>query len=313
MQAVVQKRYGDPEDLVVREVPMPVPRADEVLIRVHAASLHADVWHVIAGHPRFLRLMGNGLLRPKHLVPGTDVAGVVEAVGADVRTVDVGDEVMAKTLRGHQWRNGGAWAEYAAAPAGRVTPRPANVSFAEAACVPTTGLIALDLLFQQGMLADGASLLVNGAGGAVGSMVVQVAKAHGAHVTAVDAPAKQELLRRLGADVVVDYTRHDVTRVTDRYDLIVDVPGNHPWASMQHLLLPGGRYVLVGHDGYDRDSHRWMGAMGKMVPLLVRAIRDPRLPGFRDGRAAHDVGRRARSGGSHSVVRRRRRLRGAPR
>lgn len=284
MRAVLQRRYGEPEDLVVGERPVPEPRPDEVLVEVRATSVHADVWHVIAGHPRFLRLMGNGLRRPKRPVPGTDVAGIIAAVGRDVNDFAVGDEVMAETIRSHQWVGGGAWAEFATAPSQRVARKPATVSFEQAACVPTTGLIALDLLLTQGRLGTGERVLVNGAGGAVGTQVVQVAKAHGAHVTAVDTGAsKLALLGSLGADETIDYRSVDFTQGGERFDLVVDIPGNHPWSRIRSVLAPTGRYVLVGHDSYDARAHPWLGAMRQMIPLMVRSIRSKHLTGITRG------------------------------
>lgn len=281
MRAVIQRRYGTPDELTVGELPVPEPRPDEVLIAVRAASVHADVWHVVAGHPRFMRLMGNGVWRPKRPVPGTDVAGVVAAVGRDVTEFAVGDEVMAETLRSHQWVAGGAWAEFATAPERRTARKPDTISFAEAACVPTTGMIALDLVLTQGRLQPGEDVLVNGAGGALGTQVVQIARAKGARVTAVDSgAAKLELLERLGADRILDYRELDYTTESDRYDLVVDIPGNHPWSRVKRVLTPTGRYVLVGHDAYDATSHPWLGAMRTVLPLLVRAIASPHLSGI---------------------------------
>ena len=160
MRAVVQERYGSPDDLEVREIAKPAARDDEVLVRVRAASVHPDVWHVVRGLPYVLRIMGNGLRRPKRRVPGTDMAGIVEAAGAGVTRFQPGDEVFGETFRGNQWRNGGAYAEYVAVPEEVLARKPANVTFVQAAAVPTAGFIALANL--RGHALAGRTVLVNG-------------------------------------------------------------------------------------------------------------------------------------------------------
>ena len=211
MRAVVQDRYGVVDDLVVREIAVPAVADDEVLVRVCAASVHPDVWHVVTGRPHVLRAMGSGLRRPRQRVPGTDVAGVVTAVGRRVELFQPGDEVLGETLRGLQWHNGGAYAEYAAVPEQNLALKPDRISFEEAACLPTAGLIAVNNLPSGRRLHEGSRVLVNGAGGGVGSIAVQLAKAAGATVTAVDDAGKLEMLRYLGADQVVDHRLHDFT------------------------------------------------------------------------------------------------------
>ena len=260
MRAILQDRYGTADDLRVGEVERPSPAAGEVLVRVRAASVHPDVWHVVAGRPYVLRLMGAGLRRPARRVPGTDLAGVVEAVGRDVTRFRPGDEVFGETLPSMAWRNGGAWAEYATAPEAALAVKPAGVSFEAAAAVPAAGYIALHNL-PADRTGPGCRVLVNGAGGGVGAIVVQLAKAGGAHVTGVDHTAKLNLLARLGADDVVDFTRTDVTREPQRYDLVVDIPGNHPYAAVRRILAPGGVYVLIGHDDFGRGGRRWLGSI----------------------------------------------------
>jgi NADPH:quinone reductase-like Zn-dependent oxidoreductase len=275
MRAIVQTRYGSPDLLELREVDVPGNRADEVLVRVHAASMHPDVWHVVRGWPYVLRLMGSGLRRPRHRVPGTDLAGVVVAAGRDAAPFRPGDEVFGETLRGIQWRNGGALAEYAVAPASALAPKPAGLSFVEAAVVPTSGLIAL----QNVRVTAGQRVLVNGAGGGVGVFALQIARAAGAHVTGVDGPGKQALLRSL-ADVAVDYTAADFTRGDERYDVIVDIPGNRPFDDVARVLSPDGRYVLIGHDGYGTGAGRWFGSIPRVFKLIARSAVDPRLRGL---------------------------------
>jgi NADPH:quinone reductase-like Zn-dependent oxidoreductase len=165
MRAVIQDSYGSVDDLTVREVATPEVADDEVLVRVRSASVHPDVWHVLAGRPYVLRLMGSGLRRPHDQIPGTDVSGLVESVGKDVTRLQPGDAVFGETLRGFQWRNGGAYAEYVAVPGDNLALKPDNISFEQAACIPTAGLIALFNLPKGQRLQPGHHVLVNGAGG----------------------------------------------------------------------------------------------------------------------------------------------------
>ncbi len=278
MRAVVQDGYGPAERLAVREIPVPMPAADEVLVRVRAASVHADVWHAVTGIPFILRLMGSGVVRPRQPVPGTDLSGVVESVGSSVTRFSVGDEVFGETLRGLQWCNGGAYAEYAAVPASGLALKPPGVSFEHAAAVPTSGLIALFNLRNIGRLAPGHRVLVNGAGGGVGTLAVQIARALGGNVTAVDDSTKQDLLRRLGADRVIDYGQEDFTLGPDRYDLIFDIPGNHGFLGCRKALSPSGRWVLIGHDGYGRAGRRAVGVIPYMFMMLGRSVFIRQLP-----------------------------------
>lgn len=279
MRAVVQTRYGEPSDVLeVREVDPPRCGDDEVLVRVRAASVHPDVWHVVSGTPRVLRIMGSGVRRPGDPVPGTDMAGQVESVGSKVSGVQVGDEVFGETLRGMQWRNGGAYAEYVAVPEEVLALKPTNVTFEQAATVPTAGLIALHNLPDLDRWPVGQRVLVNGAGGGVGAIAVQLAKAAGAEVTAVDHSRKLELLRSLGADRVIDYTTEDVTRARERYDLVFDVVGNHAFTAYRRVLATGGAYVLIGHDQFGATGRRWLGSVPRMLGLMARSTADPRLP-----------------------------------
>jgi NADPH:quinone reductase-like Zn-dependent oxidoreductase len=279
MKAIVQDRYGPPDVLALREIDLPAIKDDEVLVRVRAASVHPDVWHVVTGRPFVLRLMGAGLVRPRTRVPGTDMAGLVESVGSSVTRFRPGDEVFGETLRGHQWRNGGAFAEYVSAPESALAAKPGNVTFEQAAAVPTSGLIAL-LNLPDGRLKKARRVLVNGAGGGVGSVAVQLARAYGATVTGVDGPAKLDLVRSLGADRVIDYTREDFTRGDERYDLIVDIPGNHPFPACRRVLTPDGTYVLIGHDHYGNAGRRWLGSLPRFLGLAVRSLFTSQLPGL---------------------------------
>jgi NADPH:quinone reductase-like Zn-dependent oxidoreductase len=271
MRAVVQDRYGPVEDLVVREVTFPTVADDEVLVQVHAASVHPDVWHVVTGRPHVLRVMGSGLRRPRQRVPGTDVAGVVTAVGRRVELFQQGDEVFGETLRGLQWRNGGAYAEYAAVPEQNLALKPDSLSFDKAACLPTAGLIALNNLPTGSRLRQGSRVLVNGAGGGVGSIAVQLAKAAGASVTAVDDASKLELLRYLGAEHVIDYREQDFAEGGVRYDVVFDVIGNHTFAQCRRALTRDGTYVWIGHDGFGRSAGKRWGSLPRAVGLMARS------------------------------------------
>jgi NADPH:quinone reductase-like Zn-dependent oxidoreductase len=280
MKAIVQDRYGSPDVLEVQEVDQPVVRDDEVLVRVRAASVHPDVWHAVNGRPFVLRLMGSGLRRPRNRVPGTDLAGSVESVGRSVTRFQPGDEVFGETDRSYHWRNGGAFAEYASVPQDALARKPDRITFEQAASVPTTGLIALLNLPAAGEL-PGQRVLVNGAGGGVGGFAVQVAKAYGATVTGVDRTEKLELVRSLGADRVIDYTREDFTRGGERYDLIFDIPGNHPFSDCRRVLAPEGKYVLIGHDQFGAAGGRWLGSLPQFFRLVVRSPFVKQLSGLR--------------------------------
>jgi NADPH:quinone reductase-like Zn-dependent oxidoreductase len=269
VKAVVQRAYGDAGVLEVRDVAVPRLAEDEVLVRVRAASVHADVWHVVRGYPHVLRAMGAGLRRPRNPVPGTDVAGVVTSVGTAVTRFAIGAEVFGETLRGHQWRNGGAFAEYVAVPETGLAHKPPNVTFVEAAAVPTSGLIALRTVRDDAGVRAGQHVLVNGAGGGVGSLALQIAKSYGAVVTGVDRADKLALMRSLGADDVIDYRETDFTVSGKRYDVIVDIPGNHSLEACRRALTVDGTYVLVGHDHYGADGNGVLGQLPRMVKLMA--------------------------------------------
>ena len=268
MKAVFQPRYGPPEGLEVREVEKPVPAENEVLVRVRAASVHADVWHVITGRPYVLRVMGAGFSRPKNPIPGIDVAGVVEAVGKRVGRFRPGDPVFGMTLAEMQWANGGAFAEYVSVPEDFLEPKPRDVGFEQAASVPSSGYITvLNLRGIEQWRPE--SVLINGAGGAVGSMALQLVKAHDARVTAVDSTKKLDFLRRLGADEVIDYTQDDFTARDESYDLVFDIPGNRPYSACRRVLAPGGRYILIGHERFGAAGSRFFGIMPRFFGLML--------------------------------------------
>jgi NADPH:quinone reductase-like Zn-dependent oxidoreductase len=269
MKAILQDTYGSPEALKLKDIDKPSVKDGEVLVRVHAASVHPDIWHVVRGLPYVLRLMGSGLLRPRNRVPGTDMAGRVESVGKDVTRFQAGDEVFGESVSGYQWHNGGAFAEYVSVPQDALAPKPENITFEQAAAVPTSGLIALHNLPDEGRLRPGQSVLVNGAGGGVGAFAVQIAKAYGANVTGVDSTRKLEMVSSLGADHVIDYTREYFTRSGERYDLIFDIPGNHPFSECRRALTPEGTYVLIGHDRFGQGAGRWLGSILRVLKLVM--------------------------------------------
>lgn len=240
MKALVRRRFGGPGVVRVEEVDQPALTDERVLVRVRASSLNKADWHELRGWPRFLRpVTRNGVLRPKTVLFGTDFAGVVEAVGTDVTDLAPGDEVFGG--------RSGAFAEYVSAVS--VVRKPPNVSFEEAATMGIAGLTALQGLRDHGCLQAGERVLINGASGGVGTLAVQIAKALGAHVTAVCSTRNLEQARELGADRVLDYTRQDYTREPERYHLVVDVAGGHSWRATRRALEPDGRLVIVGAHG----------------------------------------------------------------
>lgn len=268
MRAVVQHAYGEPSRVLeVVDAPIPEPGPDDVLVRVHAASVHPDVWHVVHGLPRVLRVMGAGLMRPRVRIPGTDVAGVVVRTGTDVTRVAFGDAVYGETVRGHQWKNGGAFAEFVAAPEAALFVIPNGFDFAEAAAIPTSAYIAS--LNIAHLVEPDMRVLVNGAAGGVGMFCLQIAKALGAEVTGVDVGTKAPIMRRLGADHVVDFTVEDFTEDEEGYDLIVDIPGNRSFDDLSRVLRPGAGYVLIGHEGFTTSRHRLVGAT---IPRMLRLV-----------------------------------------
>ncbi|HTB22000.1 MAG TPA: NAD(P)-dependent alcohol dehydrogenase [bacterium] len=244
MKAITIDRYGPPECLKLADLPKPEPKEREVLVRVRAGSVNAADWHVMRADPFLVRL-AFGLLRPKFKVPGADLAGQVEAVGAAVTRFKVGDEVFG-CLSACGW---GAFAEYACAPEEALALKPARLSFEQAAAVPLAGMTAVQAVRGFGRVQAGQKVLVNGASGGVGTFAVQVAKALGAEVTAVCSARNLEMARSMGADHVIDYQATDFTRQEARYDLIVAANGYHPISAYKGALGPTGRYAMVGGSG----------------------------------------------------------------
>ena len=257
MRAIVQERYGL-EATRLEVVDKPVPAEDEVLVRVRAASVNALDYYSATGRPLVGRAM-MGLRRPKAGRLGADFAGVVEAVGRDVRDLAPGDEVYGM--------RDGAFAEYVAAKKA-VGRKPANTSVAEAAAVPVAGLTALQALRDHACIREGMRVIVNGASGGVGTFAIQIAKALGAHVTAVCSSQNVEQARALGADAVIDYTRADFTRSGERYDVIFDNAGNRSWKAMRRVLAEGGVVVLVGGP----RSKRLFGPLGHVARVKAASL-----------------------------------------
>jgi NADPH:quinone reductase-like Zn-dependent oxidoreductase len=240
MKAIVYHTYGSPDVLNLEEVQKPAPQDDEVLVKVVAASAAAGEWHLLRADPFLIRFM-SGLLTPKHKILGAAVAGRVEAMGRNVKQFQPGDEVF-----GDLSESGfGAFAEYVAAPEKAFALKPTNLTFEQAATVPVSAVTALQGL-REGHIQPGQKVLINGASGGVGTFAVQIAKAFGAEVTAVCSAGKMELVRSLGADHVIDYTKEDFTQNGQRYDLILAANGYHPLSAYQRVLRPQGKYVMSG-------------------------------------------------------------------
>ncbi len=237
MQAVVQDRYGSPDVLAFRTLERPVIGDDGVLVEVRASSVNAMDWHLIRGRPYFARLM-SGVRAPKSAVPGSDVAGVVVAVGRGVTELRPGDEVFGASS--------GAYAEYVAGRVRNFIPKPANLDFEQAAAIPVAAITALQALREKGQVQAGQRVLILGAGGGVGSFAVQLAKAYGAEVTAATRTSNLDMVRSIGADEVIDYTRENAARSGRQYDLVLDVGGYASMGELSRTVAPGGTAVLVG-------------------------------------------------------------------
>jgi NADPH:quinone reductase-like Zn-dependent oxidoreductase len=265
MQAIVRDGYGPPDALRLEQVEKPGVTDDEVLVRVHAASLNAVDWYATTGTPWAGR-PSMGLRKPKTAEIGADVAGTVEAVGKDVTEFEPGDEVFGRGL---------GFAEYVIA-GGRLARKPAGVTFEEAAAVPVAGITALQGLRDHGALQPGQRVLINGASGGVGTFAVQIAKALGAHVTAVCSTGNVEIAQSLGADRVIDYTREDFTRSGERYELMFDNAGSRPWSACKRVLEPNATVVLVGGP----KKNRLLGPLGHIGAMKLGSLRGDRKTVF---------------------------------
>lgn len=270
MKAIVQDRYGSADVLEFRDIEEPVVGEDDVLVRVHAAGCGPDVWHLMTGKPYMARL-AIGFRRPKVAVRGWDVAGTVEAVGASVSRFQPGDEVMGTA-------DGGSFAELAITTADKLVPKPANLTFELAAAVPISGITALRAVRDEGKVQPGQTVLVIGAAGGVGSLAVQIAATFGAQVTGVCSTSKVDLVRSLGADEVIEYTREDFADGSRRWDGIVDTAGRRPLSQLRRALTPKGTLVIVGGDG----GGRWTGGFfrGMLRAPVVSLFVGQRLTGL---------------------------------
>jgi NADPH:quinone reductase-like Zn-dependent oxidoreductase len=260
MKAIVQDVYGSADVLELRDIAPPTPREGEVLIRVRAAGVEQGVWHLMTGLPYLVRLFGYGLKRPKVPVRGREVAGIVEAVGAGVTRFAAGDEVYGTC--------DGSFAEFVSAKEDKVARKPANLSFEEAAAAPISAVTALQAVRDAGEVTVGQKVLIIGAGGGVGSFAVQLAKAFGAEVTGVCSTGKVELVRSLGADAVIDYTKSDIAGSGVLYDVILDTAGNRPLSVLRRALAPKGTLVIVGGEGGGRLTGGFERSLGAPFAAL---------------------------------------------
>src|SRR5947207_11880992 len=259
MKAIVYCDYGLP-NLKLQEIEKPTPADDQLLVRVRAASVNPYGWHFVEGTPKIMRMMGVGLRKPKDTRLGVDFAGTVEAVGKSVTTFKPGDDVFGG--------KGGAFAEYVCRRAeGAVALKPANITFEQAASVNIAGITALQALRDKGNVQPRQKVLINGASGGVGTFAVQIAKSLGADVTGVCSTRNVDLVRSLGADRVIDYTKEDFTKGAERYDVILDNVPNHSLSECRRILNPNGKYVMIGGGG--PNDNRWIGPFGRVINTMV--------------------------------------------
>ena len=260
MKAIVYHRYGSPDVLELQELDKPVVEDDQVLIQVRAVSLNPLEWYAMTG--LYIARTGTGLLKPKETRLGVDFAGVVEAVGRNVKRFRPGDELFGGST--------GTFAEYLCIREDSgVAPKPANLTFEQAAAVPVAALTALQGLRDKGQIQPGQQVLINGASGGVGTFAVQLAKLFGAEVTGVCSPRKVELVRSLGADHIVDYTQEDFTHSQRCYDLLLDIAGSRSWSECQRVLNPKATFVIVGGP----KTNRWLGPLSHVVKVRLASLR----------------------------------------
>ena len=240
MKAVIYREYGSPEKLALEEIPKPMPKENQVLIRVHAVSVNSWDWDLLRGEPILIRMWG--LFKPKYRILGSDIAGVIENVGQNVKNFKPGDKVFGD-LSECGW---GGFAEYVCAPENTLALKPPNMTFEQAASIPQAGVLAYQGLFDYGKVDAGKKILINGAGGGVGTFAIQIAKSRGAEVTGVDSSGKLEMLKDLGADHVIDYRKEDFTKTGKHYDLILDNVANRSLFEYKRALNPNGIFVMVG-------------------------------------------------------------------
>jgi NADPH:quinone reductase-like Zn-dependent oxidoreductase len=270
MKAMVQDKYGSPDVLELKDIDRPVVGPADVLVRVHAAGLDPGEWALLTGLPYMIRVMGFGLRKPKLRVRGTDVSGRVEAVGGDVTDLQPGDEVFGLCT--------GSFAEYSGVPEDKLVPKPANLSFEQAAAVPSSGLTALQSLRDYGGVTPGQKVLIIGAAGGVGTFAVQIAKSFGAEVTGVCSTTGLDLVRSIGADRAIDYTREEFADGRQLYDVILDTAGNRSLSHLRRALTPEGTLVIIGGrggpwvGGTDRNLRALM-----LSPFVSQTLRAPFL------------------------------------
>jgi NADPH:quinone reductase-like Zn-dependent oxidoreductase len=276
MKAIVFHRYGSPAVLELKEIDTPVAADDQVLVRVHAASVNPVDWHRMRGAPSLIR-GSEGLTKPKNTGLGADVAGRVEAVGRHVTQVQPGDEVFGMSIR--------TCAEYVRVAEHGIAPKPANLTFEQAAAVPVAALTALQGLRDKGQIQPGHKVLINGAAGGVGTFAVQIAKSFGAEVTGVCSTRNVEMVRSIGADQVIDYTQEDFARKSgERYDLILDAVGNRSLSAFRRVLKPEGTLVMCGGG----DGH-WRPLLGPLKAILLRRFVSQKLVPFMAKRSKDDL------------------------
>jgi NADPH:quinone reductase-like Zn-dependent oxidoreductase len=284
MKTILHDRYGPPDEVLrFGDIDVPSIGDRQVLVRVRAASVHADIWHIVTGWPYFARAMGNGLLKPKRRVPGTDFAGEVERVGEKVTRFRPGDQVFGGPGLMLGWLNLGTYAEYAAYDEEGLARKPASVTFEQAACVGATGAIVIANIGRTDRLA-GRNVLINGGGGSAGTTAIQIARAAGARVTGVDRAEKLELMRRLGADRAIDFSQEDFTRGSEKYDFILDVVSNRTVQECRRVLTPRGLYVNLGHTDYGHVGGPVWGTLPAMLRTFARSFFDPNLPKIGDSK-----------------------------
>ena len=266
MNAMVYHEYGSLDNLELQEVETPSVKDDEVLVKIHAASVNWHDWHFLMGTPLLARIMAGGLIKPKNSVLGSDLAGRVEAVGADVKQFRPGDEVFGSASHG-------CFAEYASLSEEELVTKPANRTFEEAAAIPAAAITALQGLRDAGKLQPGQEVLVNGASGGVGTFAVQLARSFGTGVTGVCSTRNLDMVRSIGADQVIDYVQEDFARMGKRYDLIFDVVAKRSFSECEPSLSPNGIYVTTAFSPGLALGGLWSSIAGdkKMVPLLAKA------------------------------------------
>jgi len=267
MKAIVTNKYGPPEVLELKDVEKPNPKDDEVQVKVRAASVNPADWHLLEGKPFMAHLMGGGLFTPKIRRPGSDIAGQVEAVGEDVNQFQLGDEVFGFGV--------GGFAEYVCRRENALALKPANISFEEAAAVPVAAVTALQGLREVGQIQAGQKVLIDGASGGVGTFAVQIAKSFGAEVTGVCSTGNLDMVRSIGADYVIDYTREDFTKKKERYNLILATAGYHSIFDYSHALNPNGIYVFIGSSRLMRSLFQVM-----LIGPLISTIQNKKMKSF---------------------------------